>query len=66
MDYQNIINILENTPDHPYKFIQKKWVEINGATRGTYNTNSQIKFKTTSAEYYCCRVYAIIMMHTYL
>ena len=26
---------------------QKNWVEINDDPRGTYNKNSQIKFKTT-------------------
>ena len=25
----------------------KSWVEINGDARGKYNTNSQIKFKTS-------------------
>ena len=27
--------------------MNKNWVEINNESRGTYNTNSQIKFKTT-------------------
>ena len=27
------------------KFRTKKWVEINVESRGTYNTNSQIRFK---------------------
>ena len=47
MEYQKIINLLENTPNQPTKFRTKKWVEINDETRGTYNTNSQIKFKTS-------------------
>ena len=25
----------------------RKWIEINNDVRGTYNTNSQIKFKTS-------------------
>ena len=29
------------------KFRAKNWVEINDESRGTYNVNSQIKFKTT-------------------
>ena len=29
------------------KFRTKNWVEINNDSRGTYKTNSQIKFKTT-------------------
>ena len=29
------------------QFRAKNWVEINDESRGTYNVNSQIKFKTT-------------------
>ena len=47
MEYQNIINLFENTPSQPSKFRSKNWVEINDELCGTYNTNSQIKFKTT-------------------
>ena len=42
-----MINFLDNTPNQPSKFRTKSWVEINDDTRGTYNTNSQIKFKTS-------------------
>ena len=42
-----MINLLENTSNQPFKFKTKSWVEINDESRGTYNTNSQIKFKTT-------------------
>ena len=34
-------------PDQRFKFRTKNWVEINDDSRGAYNTNSQIKFKTT-------------------
>ena len=47
MEYQKIINLLDNTPNQPTKFRTKIWVEINDDARGTYNTNSQIKFKTS-------------------
>ena len=47
MEYQKIINLLDNTPNKPTKFRTKNWVEINGDSHGTYNTNSQIKFKTS-------------------
>ena len=40
MEYQKIINLLNNTPDQPPKFKTKNWVEINDDSRGTYNTNS--------------------------
>ena len=47
MKYQQIINLLDNTPNQPTKFGTKKWIEINHDSRGMYNTNSQIKFKTS-------------------
>ena len=46
MEYQKIINLLDNTPSQPTKLRTKNWVEINDDARGTCNTNSQIKFKT--------------------
>ena len=46
MEYEIIINLLGNTPNQPSKFSTKIWIEINDDSRGTYNTNSQIKFKT--------------------
>ena len=46
MEYQKIINLFDNTPNQPTKFRKKNWVEINDDSLGTYNTNSQIKFKT--------------------
>ena len=47
MEYQKTINLLENTPNQPSKFRTKSWVEVNDESRGTYNVNSQIKFKTS-------------------
>ena len=29
MEYEKIINLLENTPNQPTKFRAKNWVEIN-------------------------------------
>ena len=46
MEYQNIINLLDNTSNHPFKFRTKNWVEINNEWRGKCNTNTDIKFKT--------------------
>ena len=45
MEYQKIINLLDNTPNQPSKFRTKNWVEITDDSLGMYNTNSQIKFK---------------------
>ena len=47
MKYQKIINLLDNTSNQPSRFRAKYWIEINDESRGTYNANSQIKFKTT-------------------
>ena len=47
MEYQKIINMLVNTPNRPSKFRTRNSVEINDDSSGMYNTNSQIKFKTS-------------------
>ena len=47
MEYQKIINLLDSTPNQPSKFRTKNWVEINDDALETYNTNSQIRFKTS-------------------
>ena len=47
MESQKIINLLENAPNQPTKFRTKRWVEINDKSHGTYNINSQFKFKTS-------------------
>ena len=39
--------MLNNTPNQPSTFRTKNWVEMNDNRRGTYNTNNQIKFKTS-------------------
>ena len=46
MEYQIIIDMLENSQNQPTKFWTKNWVEKNDESRGTYNTDSHIKFKT--------------------
>ena len=47
MEYQKIINLLYNAPNQPSKFKTKNWVEINDESRGTYNEDNQIRFKTS-------------------
>ena len=44
MEYEKIINLLDNTTNQPNKLKTKSWVEINDDSRRTYNTNSEIKF----------------------
>ena len=46
MEYQKIANLIDDASNQPSKFRTKNWVEINDESRGTYNVNSQIKFKT--------------------
>ena len=47
VEYQKIINLLNNTPNQPTKFRTKNWVEINDDANGAYNVNSEIKIKTS-------------------
>ena len=47
MEYQKIMNLIGNTSNQLTNFRTKNWVEINDDARGTYNVNSQIKFKTS-------------------
>ena len=47
MEYQKIINLLDNTPNQPTKFRTKNWIDINDDSRGTYNTKSQTEFKSS-------------------
>ena len=51
MEYQKIANLIDDTSSKLSKFRTKNWVEINDERRGTYNVNSQIKFKTTMLKY---------------
>ena len=50
----SFINLLENTPNQPSKFKTKNWFVINNHSRGTYNPNSQIKFKTSMFKWSLC------------
>ena len=47
MEYLEIVNLSDNVSNQPTKFRTKNWVEINDEERGTYNTKSRIKFKTS-------------------
>ena len=55
MEYKKIANLLDdNESNQPSKFRTKNWVEINDESRGTYNVNSQIKFKTAMLKFSLC------------
>ena len=47
MEYQKIINLLDNASNQPSKFRTKNWVEINDESKESYSANSDIRFKTT-------------------
>ena len=47
MEYQKIANLIDDASNQPSKFRTRNWIEINDESRGAYNVNSQIKFKTT-------------------
>ena len=54
MEYQKIANLMDETSNQPSKFRTRNWVEINNESRGAYNVNSQIKFKTTMLKSSLC------------
>ena len=55
MEYQKIANLIDDyASNQPPKFRARNWVEINDESRGAYNVNSQIKFKTTMLKSSLC------------
>ena len=54
MEYQKIVNSLDNASNQPSKFNTKNLIEINDQSTGTCNTNSNIRFKTSMLKYSLC------------
>ena len=54
MEYQKRVNLIDDASYQPSKFETKNLFEINDESRGTYNVNSQIKFKTTMLKSSLC------------
>ena len=54
MEYQKIVNLIDDASNQPSKFRTRNSVEINDESRGAYNVNSQIKFKTTMLKSSSC------------
>ena len=54
MEYQKVINLLDNTSNESSNFRTKTWIEINDESRGMYNVNSQIKLKTAMLKSNSC------------
>ena len=65
MEYQKIINLLDNSSNQPPRFRTRNLVETNDESRGTYPVASQIKFVKVKLK---CQslVYVITVTHTYL
>ena len=47
MKYQKITKLLGSTSDKVPRFITKIWIEVSDQAGGAYNTNKQIRFKTS-------------------
>ena len=54
MEYQKIANMLDDTSNKTSKFKTKNWAEINDESRGTYDVDSKIKFKSTTLKSSLC------------
>ena len=54
MEYQKIANLIDDASNQPSKFRTRNCVKINDESRGAYNVNSQIKFKTTMLKSSLC------------
>ena len=53
MNYQNIINLLEETTYQPSKFRTRNWVEINDEWKGRYD-KSNIRLKRSIISWNLC------------
>ena len=53
MEYQKIINLLDDTTNQPSKFRTRDWVEVNDESKGGYD-NSNIRFKTSTIRSNLC------------
>ena len=54
MEYEKISKLLDDASNKTSKFRTKNWVEINDESRGTYNDDKQIRFKTTMLKSTLC------------
>ena len=46
MEYQKIINLLDDTTNQLHKFRTRSWIEINNESKGRCD-NGNIRFKTS-------------------
>ena len=54
MKYQKITGLLDTTSDNIPKFITKIWIKVHDQSRGSYNIDKQIRFKTSMLQSDLC------------
>ena len=54
MEYQKIINLLDNISNQLSKFGTKNWIKKNHQPRGVCDTNRDIRFKATMLKTSLC------------
>ena len=56
MEYEKLANLIDDVDasNQPSNFRTRNWAETNEESRGAYNVNSQIKFKTTMLKSSLC------------
>ena len=55
IEYQKIINLLDNILNQPSKFKTKNWVKINDESGRIYDEVNQTRFKTLMLKVHWCR-----------
>ena len=54
MEYQKIANLLDDSSNKTSKFGTRNWIEINDESRGKYDDEKQMRFKTTKLKPSLC------------
>ena len=54
MEYPKITNLLDDSPNKTSKFRTRNWVEIDDESRGKYDDEKQIRFKTIMLKFSLC------------
>ena len=62
MESQKIVNLFDTNSDDKDlpRFVTKKWIEVYDQTGGRYNSNKEIRIKTSMLD----QIYVILVMHT--
>ena len=60
MENQKITNLLDDSPNKTSKFRTRYWAEINYESRGKYNDEKHIRFKTTMLKSSLCDAYILV------